>query len=308
MPQSQSKVKDLSEAVAELARPGMSIALGLGLEGFIPFAAAHQIIRQGIGPLTLIGPISNICFDQLIGAGLVERVIAAWVGNVSTGIGYNFRRAMETGRPRPLELIKHSNFSISLALEAGARGLPMAVGRSPLGSDIVVNNPHFQTMNCPHSGEKLLAIKAVKPDLAIVHVQRADHLGNAQCWGATGVTREAAYAADKVLVTCEELAAPEVIRSDPDRTLIPGFLVDAVCEAPWGAHPAPVQGYYDLDNQFFLDYAAQTRDPEESGAWAQEWIHGLSGRPEYLLKLGRSRMNQLMVSHSALSEPLEYGW
>jgi len=302
------KVTSLSEAVGRLVRPGAALALGLGLEGFVPFAAAHEIIRQGIGDLTLIGPISNILFDQLIAAGLVRRVIAAWVGNVSTGIGYNFRRAVEEGIPHPLEVIDHSNFSISLALEAAARGLPLAVGRSPLGSDMVKNSPHFKPFTCPHSGQKLLAIKAVKPDLAVVHVQRADAGGNCQVWGATGITRQAVLAAGRVLVTCEEIVPPEVIRADPDRTLVPGFLVEAVCEVPWGAHPAPVQGYYDLDGPFFLEYAAATRRREDALAWLEEWVYALEDRGSYLDKLGRGRWRALMVRHSRPTPPVEYGW
>ncbi|MBI5523574.1 MAG: CoA transferase subunit A [Desulfarculus sp.] len=298
----------MEQAVAELARPGSSIALCAALEGFVPFAAAHQIIRQGVGDLTLIAPISNICFDQIIAAGLASRVIAAWVGNVSTGIAYNFRRAVEQGRPQPLEVINHSNFSITLALEAGARGLPMAVSRSPLGSDIVKDNPHFKQFACPHSGDKLLAVKALNPDLTILHVQRSDPAGNCQAWGATGFSRQAALAAKKVLITCEEIVAPEVIRADPERTLVPGLAVSAVCEVPWGAHPAPVQGYYGLDNEFFVDYAAATRSAEGSAAWLREWVYGLKGRGEYLAKLGRERWGGLMVKHSMKSAPVEYGW
>lgn len=302
------KLMDLERAVAQLVRPGMRLALCCALEGFIPFAAAHEIIRQNIGTLTLIAPISNIAFDQLIAAGLVEEVVAAWVGNVSTGIGYNFRRAVETGRPRPLSVINHSNFSLTLALEAGARGLPMAVSRSPLGSDIVKDNPHFQDFLCPHSGERLLAIRAVKPDLTILHVQRADRFGNCQAWGALGFSRQAALAAKTVLITCEEIVAPEVIRADPDRTLVPGFAVAAVCEVPWGAHPSPVQGYYGLDNQFFLDYAAQTRTAEGSAAWLREWVHAPADRAAYLAKLGRARWSELLVKNPARGEQAEWGW
>lgn len=183
MAKARHKVKSLSQAVGELVRPGDSVALSAALEGCIPYAAAHEIIRQGIGPLTLVAPISNISIDQMIGAGLAERVIAAWVGNVSTGIGYNYRRAVEQGLPRPLEVLDHSNFSITLALEAGGRGLPMAVGRSPMGSDMALNNPQFKSFSCPHSGQKLLAIQALNPDVALLHVQRADAQGNCQAWG-----------------------------------------------------------------------------------------------------------------------------
>lgn len=302
------KLMDLERAVAQLVRPGQSLALCCGLEGFIPFAAAHEIIRQKIGPLTLVAPISNIAFDQLIAAGLVEEVVAAWVGNVSTGIGYNFRRAVESGRPRPLSVINHSNFSLTLALEAGARGLPMAVSRSPLGSDIVRDNPHFRSFTCPHSGERLLAIRAVNPDLTILHVQRADRFGNCQAWGALGFSRQAALAAKSVLITCEEIVAPELIRADPDRTLVPGFAVNAVCEVPWGAHPSPVQGYYGLDNRFFVDYAAQTRTEEGSAAWLTEWVLQPADRAAYLAKLGRARWSELLVQNPARGEPVEWGW
>jgi glutaconate CoA-transferase subunit A len=308
MARAAGKVRELEEAVAGLVRPGMSIALGLALEGFIPFAAAHAIIRRGAGDLTLIGPISNICFDQLIGAGLVARVVAAWVGNVSTGPGYCYGRAAEEGLPRPVEMVHHSNFSLALALEAAGRGLPFGVGASPAGSDIPRDNPHFAPAACPFTGQPALAVRALAPDLAVIHAQRADPEGNAQCWGATGVSRQAAWAARKVLVTCEELVAPERIKADPDRTLVPGFMVDAVCEVPWGAHPAPVQGYYGLDNEMFLDYAANTREAARAEAWMDEWVRGLSGRAEYVAKLGRPRLNALMVAHPAPGESAQWGW
>jgi glutaconate CoA-transferase, subunit A len=308
MSPSENKIKSLPEAVTQMIRPGHSVALSCALEGFVPFAASQEIIRQNIGPLTLIAPISNISIDQIIAAGLAEKVIAAWVGNVSTGIGYNFRRAVEQGLPRPLEVIDHTNFSITLAMEAGSRGLPMAVSRSPLGSDIVRNNPHFKEFTSPHGGDTLLAIKALNPDVALIHVQRADAAGNGQCWGASGFTRQAALAAKKVLLTCEEIVDSAVIRSDPERTLVPGFLVEAVCEVPWGAHPAPVQGYYDLDNDFFLSYAKQTKDPAGALAWLQEWVHGLPDRDAYLEKLGSEARQRLLLKHSTPSEPLEYGW
>jgi glutaconate CoA-transferase subunit A len=303
-----NKVMGLEQAVSTLVRPGMSLATSGALEGFIPFAALHEIIRQGIGPLTLIAPISNISFDQIIAAGLAECVIAAWVGNVSSGIGYNFRRAVEEGIPRPLTVIDHTNFSITLALEAGARGLPMAVSRSPLGSDIARDNPHFKEFTCPHSGDKLLAIQAINPDLTILHVQKADAAGNCLCWGATGFTRLAALAAKSVLVTCEEIVDTEVIRADPDRTLVPGFVVSAVCEVPLGCHPAPVQGYYGLDGPYFLEYAAATRTREGSLAWLDKWVHGVEGRAAYMELVGRDRWRELLVKHPAPSAPVDYGW
>ena len=300
-----SKLMELDQAVARLVTPGISIALGCALEGFIPFAAVHEIIRQGVGQLGLIGPISNLSFDQLIGAGLVERIEAAWVGNVSTGSGYAYRRAVESGRLSPVE---HSNFSLYLALEAGARGLPMAVSRSPLGSGLARENPHITPFTCPHSGEKLLAIKAIRPDLAILHVQRSDASGNCQAWGAMGVSLAAALAAKKVLVTCEEIVEPDLIRADPDRTFLPGFRVDAVCEVPFGAHPAPVLGYYGYDHDFHLDYARASREPDGLRSWLQEWVTGPGNHRSYMAKLGVERRQGLMLKHSAPTPMVEYGW
>ena len=299
------KVMELNQAVQSLVRPGMSIALGCALEAFIPFAAAHEIIRQGIGGLELIGPISDLCFDQLIGAGVADRVQAAWVGNVSTGSGYAFRRAVESGG---LELIQHSNLSLQLALEAGARGLPMAVSRSPLGSDLVEQDAVFKPFSCPHSGEKLLAVKAVNPDLAIFHVQRADAEGNCQAWGAMGISLEAGLAARQVLITCEEIVPGDLIRSDPQRTFLPGFRVAAVCEAPFGAHPAPVQGYYGFDQDFHLEYARATRDEKGARAWLHEWVLDLADHRQYLAKLGAARRQSLMLQRSAPTPMVEFGW
>ena len=305
MSKGAAKLMELDRAVAGLVKPGMSIALGCALEGFIPFAAAHEVIRQGTRGLGLIGPISNLCFDQLIGAGLVEHIEAAWVGNVSTGSGYAFRRAAEAGK---LTLVEHSNFSLYLALEAGARGLPMAVSRSPLGSSLAAENPHITPFTCPHSGEKLLAIKAIRPDVCILHVQQADPEGNCRAWGALGVSLAAAQAARQVLLTCEEVVPPSLIRSDPDRTLLPGFKVAAVCEVPFGAHPSPVQGYYGYDHAFHMDYAKATRDPGGVRAWLDEWVNGPADHRAYLAKLGPQRRRGLMLTHSTPAPMVEYGW
>ena len=217
-----SKVQSLEAAIATHVRDGMSIALGCGLESLIPFAASHEMIRQRRKDLTLIGPISDIQFDQLIGAGCVRKIQASWVGNVAAGLGHNFRRAAEHGQPVALEIEEHSNFTIGLALQAAAMGLPFLPTRSIKGSDIA-NEPHFTRVHCPFTGEELIAVRAIRPDLAILHVQRADDQGNAHLWGNYGVIREAAMAAGRVILTCEELVDHELILSDPNRTLIPGF-------------------------------------------------------------------------------------
>ena len=277
-----SKLVTMREAIADLVPDGASVALGLQMEQMIPFAAGHEIIRQKKRGLTLIGPISDILFDQMIAAGCVERVIAAWVGNVMMGSAYNFRRAVEQGG---LKVVNLSNFTVALALQAAAMGVPFLPTRTALGSDVARDNDFFAEIDSPfaevQSGEsatrpdgrgrpplrgqaKLHAVRALTPDVAIVHVQRADREGNAHCWGNFGVMIEAVRAAKRVIVVAEEIVDAEVIASDPNRTVIPGFLVNAVVECRYGAHPSPVQGYYKRDNAFFRQYHEQTKTKADS--------------------------------------------
>src|SRR4029077_9414953 len=223
-----TKRRSLAEAIAEHVHDGDAVALGLALESGIPFAAVHEIIRQRRKDLTLIGPISDMAFDQLIAAVTVAKVIAAWVGNVAGGSGYGFRRAYEQGQPRRIAMEDHSNFTVGLALQAAAMGLPYLPTFTGLGGDIVRGHPRIRPIEDPFGGSGLLAVGAIKPDVAIIHVQRADASGNAHLWGNLGLTVEAAYAARRTIVVCEEIVPDDVIRSDPNRTMIPGFLVTAV--------------------------------------------------------------------------------
>ena len=225
----------LSEAVSRYVRPGISLAMGTSLEGLIPFAAGHEIIRQGIKELTLIGPISDMLFDQVIGGGCVTKVRAAWIGNVSTGVGYHFRQAVEKGLPKPIQVEHHSNFSIALGLHAGALDVPYLPTKTLLGTDIIKDNPQFKIAPCPFTNQMLLLVQAIQPDVAIVHVQRCDSQGNAHLWGNMGVTVDAAKASKEVIVIAEEIVDSTVIRSDPNRTVIPGFLVSAVIVRFWAS-------------------------------------------------------------------------
>jgi len=304
----KSKVMSMAEAVRRLVRPGASIALGTNLEAAIPFAASQEIIRQQVRDLTLIGPISDLLFDMMIGGGVVKKIIAAWVGNVSTGSGYNFRRAVEQGLPRRIEVENHSNLSVSTALEAGGMGLGFGLIRSLFGTDILKENPNIVPLDCPFTGQKHLAVRALVPDLAIVHAQRADEEGNAHVWGNLGITPEAVKAARHILVVVEEVVPRAVIRADPNRTLIPGFKVRAVVEEPWGAHPSPLQGCYGHDDEFYLEYSRATKEPEQAEVWFKEWVLGLPHRQAYLKKLGPERLAGLKVRHPAPSAPVEYGY
>src|SRR5438105_6470888 len=206
------KLQGLDEAVERFVPDGASVAMGTALESLIPFAAGHALIRQRRRELELIGPISDMLFDQLIGAGCVRRITAAWVGNVSAGLGHNYRRSVEHGIPRRIELEEHSNFSVGLGLLAATMGVPFLPTRTLPGSDLVKRNPRLR----PAEGG-LLHVLAIEPDVAILHVQRADAEGHAHCWGNLGITREAGLAARHVIRVAEEIVAPHVILSDPSR-------------------------------------------------------------------------------------------
>lgn len=304
----KTKVVSLSEAIRRYVSDGQSLVLGTGLEGFVPFAAGYEIIRQGKRNLCLVGPISDILFDLLIGAGCVSKVVAAWVGNVSAGLGYNFRRAVEESTPHPLEVENHSNFTIALGLHAAALGIPFIPARTGLGTDLQRQNPHLQEMSCPYTGERLVAVRAITPDVAIVHVQRADGEGNCHLWGNLGVTLDAVRASRTVIVTTEEIVSSDVILSDPNRTLIPGIFVTAIALAPWGAHPSPVVGYYNRDHEFFHDYHEQTRTREQFLDWLREWVLQPADHEAYLRKLGTQRLNGLRPKRTAPSVPVSFGY
>ncbi len=301
-----SKVLSMSEAITAFVPDGASVALGLQMEQMIPFAAGHEIIRQKKRGLTLIGPISDILFDQLIGAGCAEKVIAAWVGNVMMGSAYNFRRAVEE---QGLKIFNMTNFTVALALQAAAMGVPFLPTRSALGSETTKGNHFFYQIISPFEPkETLWAVRALAPDVTIVHVQRADREGNAHCWGNFGVMLEGVRAAKRVIVTAEEIVEPEVIASDPNRTVIPGFLVNAVVECSLGAHPSPVQGYYNRDDAFFREYHEQTKTKADTDAWLDRWIYKLAGREEYAVNLGEGRTEALGVKHHAYAAQTDFGY
>ena len=308
-----SKLLTMQQAIAELVPDGSSVALGLQMEQMIPFAAGQEIIRQKKRDLRLIGPISDILFDQLIGAACVKDVVAAWVGNVMMGSAYNFRRATEQENPgtpgEKLKVFNMTNFCISLALQAGAMGVPFLPTRTAMGSDISKGNHFFYQIISPFEPkETLLAVRAIQPDVTIVHVQRADRLGNAHCWGNFAVMLEGVRAAKKVILCTEEIVGEEVIASDPNRTVIPGFLVSAVVECPYGAHPSPVQGYYKRDDAFFQQYHAETKTAADFSDWARRWIFDLADRAEYVKQLGASRVADLGVKKHAYAAAADYGY
>jgi glutaconate CoA-transferase, subunit A len=302
------KLLSMVEAIERFVPDGASVALGCALEPLIPFAAGHEVVRQRRRDLTLIGPISDILFDQLIGAGCVSRVIAAWVGNVSEGLGQCYRRAVEQGVPHAITVEDHSNYSVSLALLAGALGVPYIPMLSLLGSDIARDHPTMRPAPSPLDGSPTLLVPALQPDVAILHVQRADAEGRAHVWGGMGICEEAALAARGVIYTAEEIVPPEVILSDPNRVLAPAMKTLAVVHAPGGAHPSPVQGYYNRDHAYFTEYHQRTRTVEGFTAWLEEQVLSAPDRSAYLERLGDERWRALAAKERRLAAPVDYGY
>jgi glutaconate CoA-transferase subunit A len=302
---SDSKLLTLSEAIQRFIPDGTSVAMGLSLESLIPFSAAHEIIRQHKHNLTLIGPISDMLFDQLIGAGCVGEIRAAWVGNVITGSGYNFRRGIETGS---LKIEDHSNLTLAMALRAGAMGVSFVPTLTALGSDLFKTNPNLKKMVCPFTGDPLTAVAAIRPDVAVVHVQRSDEYGNAHAWGNLGVTRDACLASRDVILTAEEIVSPDIISRDPNRVFTPGFRVKAVAHCPWGGHPSPVPGYYNRDHQMFIDYRNQSKTPGLFTDWRKRWVDNIHSYQEYLDQLGSERVSGLAIQNHVYSETVDYGY
>ena len=288
----------MREAVARFVPDGATVALGTCLEPAIPFAAGHELIRQGRRDLTLVGPISDALFDQLIGAGCVAKVIAAWVGNVSEGLGHCYRRAAEKGEPRRIEIHDHSNFSISLALWAAAWNSPFLPTTTLLGSDILKTNPDLVL------GDGHVRVKPVRPDVAIVHVQRADAEGRAHFWGPYGITEEAGLAAGRVILSCEELVGEEVTLSDPNRVLFPETKVVAVVHEPGGCHPAPIQGHWSRDHAAHREYGERSRSAEGYQEWLRERVLGVRDRAEYMTRVDA---DAIRIKRHLLSAPVDYG-
>jgi glutaconate CoA-transferase, subunit A len=258
------------------------------IEGFthlICFAAGHEIIRQGRRNLTLCRLTPDLVYDQMIAAGCARKLVFSWAGNPGAGSLHGFRRAVE-GKGPPLELEEYSHFGMVARLSAGAARLPFWTLRNYMGTDLPEVNPLIRTVTCPYTGEVLATVPALNPDVTIVHAQRADAQGNAQIWGLLGVQKEAAFASRRVIVVVEELVEESAIRADPNRTAIPGMIVDAVVVEPWGAHPSYAQGYYDRDNEFYIAWEAVSRDPAALRRYLDEFVYGMEDRAAYVAKCG----------------------
>lgn len=299
-----NKLLTMKEAIASYVSDGETIVIE-GFTHLICFAAGHEIIRQGRRELTLCRLTPDLIYDQMIGAGCARKLVFSWAGNPGAGPLYALRRAVEQSVPGPLELEEYSHAGMVARLTAGAAQLPFFPLRNYMGSDLPRVNRNIKTVTCPFTGEELAAVPPLNPDTAIIHAQRADSLGNTQIWGLLGVQKEAAFAARKVIIVAEEIVEESLIRSDPNRTLIPGMIVKAVVHEPFACHPSYVQGYYDRDNEFYVRWRQISKDVASFRAYLDEWVYGVADRAEYVARLddvARLRARQ------HLSEPVNYGY
>ncbi len=297
-----SKLCSLAEAISQLVGDGDCV-YAAGFTHLIPFAAGHEIIRQGRRRLVLARATPDLIYDQMVAAGCARKVIFSYMGNPGVGSLRILRQEIEAGN---LAWEEYSHFSMISRLQAGASGLPFIPMNQTAAPDLEKANPNFRRVADPYTGVEVVVVPPLKPDVAIVHVQRADASGNAQIWGIVGEQKESAFAAERVILTAEEIVSEEVIRSDPNRTIIPGFIVDAVCPVPYCAHPSYAQGYYDRDNNFYLAWDQISESRQSVQDYLDEWVFGVGDRSEYWQKLGDEVHRRLGVK-SRPSVPVDYG-
>lgn len=297
-----SKLVSLKEAIAQYIQDGDSL-YAAGFTHLIPFAAGHEIIRQRKKNLTLARATPDLIYDQMVAAGCAKKIIFSYMGNPGVGSLRIVRSAIEKGA---LDWEEYSHFGMITRLQAGASGLPFLPMNQTGAADLEAANPNIKRVTDPYSGQEVIVVPALRPDAAIIHVQRADANGNAHLWGIIGEQKEVAFAARKVILTAEEIVDESVIRSDPNRTLIPGFIVSAVCHVPYAAHPSYAQGCYDRDNAFYLEWDKISADPALTRQYLDEWVYGVADRAEYWQKLGEEKHQTLRVAPLP-SEPVNYG-
>ncbi len=297
-----SKLIPLKDAISKYVSNG-DVVYAAGFTHLIPFAAGHEILRQNRRDLVLARATPDLIYDQMVAAGCARKVIFSYMGNPGVGSLRIVRSAIEQGK---LEWEEYSHFGMITRLQAGASGLPFLPMNQTGAADLEKANPNIKRIPDPYGGKDVIVVPALNPDVAIVHVQRADANGNAHLWGIIGEQKEAAFAAKKVIVTAEEIVDESVIRSDPNRTLIPSVVVDAVCRVPFACHPSYAQGYYDRDNDFYLQWDKISESVESVKSWLDEWVYGVKDRAEYMEKLGEEKRGRLKIK-SRMSEPINYG-
>jgi glutaconate CoA-transferase subunit A len=297
-----TKLITLSDAVSQLVKDGDTV-YAAGFTHLIPYGAGHEIIRQGRKDLVLARATPDLIYDQMVAAGCARKIIFSYIGNPGVGSLRIIRSEIESGR---LEIEEYSHFSMISRLQAGASGLPFIPMNQTAAEDLEHVNAQYKRVKDPYTGKDVVVVPPLNPDVAIVHVQRSDQHGNSQIWGILGEQKEAAFAADRVIITAEEIVDEEIIRSDPNRTLIPGFIVDAVCHVPYCAHPSYTQGYYDRDNSFYLQWDKISESTDQVKQYLKEWVYDIPDRQAYWKKLG-SELHQKLKVTDRFSAPVNYG-
>lgn len=299
------KLMNMHEAIATHISDGDMVAIE-GFTACICFAAAHEIIRQGRRDLTLCRMTPDLIYDQMVAAGCAHKLVFSYLGNPGVGSLHCVRRAVEKGIPHHIELEEYSHFGMVGRYLAGAFRLPFFALRSYFGSDLPKVNPNICFVENPYGEDTIAVVPPLNPDVTIIQAQRADREGNTQSWGLLGVQKEAAFAAKHVIVVVEEIVDESVINADPNRTLIPGLIVDAVVHEIYGAHPSYIQGYYDRDNDFYLKWDQISRDQEATKAWLEEWVYGVQDRTEYISKISPGGLEKLSPGE-AWAASVNYG-
>ncbi len=297
----------MRDAVARFVHDGDTVVIE-GFTHLICFAAGHEIIRQRRRDLTLARLTPDLIYDQMIAAGCARKLVFSWAGNPGVGSLHAFRRALEgkSAGEGGLEIEEYSHFGMVARFSAGAARLPFWPLRNYMGTDLPTANPRIRSVTCPYTGEALATVPALNPGVTIVHAQRADAAGNTQMWGLLGVQKEAAFASARVIVVVEELVEEDVIRSDPNRTVIPGMIVSAVVVEPWGAHPSYAQGYYDRDNEFYVAWENISRDPDQVARYLDEFVYGVSDRAGYMKT--QPHLAARLKAKERLSQRVNYGF
>ncbi len=302
----RDKRRSMKEAIADSVRPGDTLLIE-GFTHLICFAAGHEIIRQGIGDLTAVRLTPDLVYDQIMEAGLVKKLVFSWAGNPGVGSLHALRRRSQKGAAGRIELEEYSHFGMVARLQAGSSGLPFWPLDNYQGSDIAGANARIRQVECPYTGRRFATVPALNPDVAVVHCQRSDKEGNAQVWGLLGTQKEAAFASKRVIVVAEEIVDTSLIRKDPNRTLIPGLLVDHVVHEPWGCHPSYVQGHYDRDNDFYVKWEEISREVQPYQDYLAEFVHGVADRKAYLKKMGTGLIDRLKAKPRKC-EGVDYGY
>ena len=296
------KLTTLAQAINDYVHDGDTL-YAAGFTHLIPFAAGHEIIRQKKKDLVLARATPDLIYDMIVAAGCANKVIFSYMGNPGVGSLRIIRAEIEVGS---LQWEEYSHFGMISRLQAGASGLPFMPMNPTDAVDLESANPNYRHVIDPFTNQQVVVVPPLNPDVAIIHVQRADSNGNAHIWGIIGEQKEAAFASERVILTAEEIVDEFVIRSDPNRTLIPGMLVNAVCHVPYCCHPSYTQGYYDRDNEFYIAWDQISRTNDGVIAWLDEWVYGVNSHSAYWQKLGKDVHDRLAVEPKP-SLPVNYG-